>query len=295
MQPDQSIRTRSDRARRTRQHKKWGDEKTSVSVTWGLTIISFISLMLTLLGYGVAMAVETTFGVPHQVVYSSVLDLMGLSVYALISLILGIGEIRWLSIFKQLWQPILFMAACMFCFASCVIYLRIHQGQSLAHINCLWHYFRPTIEYDSIGKSLIKGVMGSSLFGGFILTLPFLFIGALLFILLLISTVPILGSQLGAQYFWKFVITPSTCEPIRSKAALEQVLSTPRKKTAAAVSTANCVALLKDASQVAIGRVVVSTPAAIVLFEPDSGSIWRVPIGDLTVQPVDSIAAINKQ
>lgn len=67
----------------------------------------------------------------------------------------------------------------------------------------------------------------------------------------------------------------------------------PAKKTVPVASTATCVALFKDATRVAIGRVLVSTPAAIVLFEPFSDSARRVPIGELSVQPVDHVAAIN--
>lgn len=293
--PNQSRRTAStvEHQGNGRQKNKV-DKKTSSSLTWGLTIISFISLMLTLLGYGVAMAIETTFGMPHQTVYSSVLDLIGLSVYALISLVLGIGEVRWISIFEQFWQPSLFIAACIFFFACCVIYLRARQRRSLARIRRFWDHFDPAIQHDSIGKSLIKGALGSSLFGGLTLMLPFLIIGALAFVVILISIVPIFGSHLGAQHFLKFVITPSTCEPVRSSAALRQALSTPRKKTETAAPTANCVALFKDGIRVATGRVVVSTPVAIVLFEPVSGSTWRVPIGELAVLPVDSVPPINK-
>ena len=122
---------------------------------------------------------------------------------------------------------------------------------------------------------------------------PFLVTGVLIFAVILISIVPMFGTQLGTLYFRKFVISPATCEPVRAHAALLQVLSTPRKKNVPVVSTANCVALFKDATRVAIGRVVVSTPAAIVLFEPLSGSTQRVPIGELTVQVVDHVPAIN--
>ncbi|WP_308922887.1 hypothetical protein [Janthinobacterium sp. J1-1] len=295
IQVDQSIRATSS-AKRTRGRRQQNkvDEKTISSLTWGLTIISSISLMLTLLGYGVAMAVETTFGLPHQAVYSSVLDLIGLSVYALISLILEIDKIRWWSIFEQFWKHSLFVAACIFFFVCCVIYLRTRQARTLARIHRFWHSFKPTIQGDSISKSLAKGAIGSILFGGFMLFLPSLIVGALLFIVMLISIVPIFGSQLGTLYFLKFVITPTTCEPVRSSTALQPLLSAPRKKNAPTVSTANCVALFKDKTRVAIGRVVVSTPAAIVLFEPVSGSTWRVPIGELTILPVAHVPPLNK-
>jgi len=80
-------------------------ETASSGVTWGITIISLMTLILTSLGYGVSLGVETVFGLPHESVYTSVLDLIGLSVYALITLILRLGEITWQTLFEQNWLP----------------------------------------------------------------------------------------------------------------------------------------------------------------------------------------------
>jgi len=268
-------------------------KKASNSITWGITIISAISLTLTLLGYGVAIAVETTFGIPHQTVYTSVLDLLGLSVYAMISVVLGIDAIKWQPMLEQAWQPSLVATAGMFIFICGPLYSRTRQAKTLMGPNSFWRYFwRPT-KHDSSGRLLAKEVIKSGLLGGFIFISPLLVAGGLLFTVILISIVPIFGIQLGTLYFRKFVISPATCEPVRAHAALLQVLSTPRKKNVPVISTANCVALFKDATRVAIGRVVVSTPSAIVLFEPVSGSTQRVPIGELTVQVVDHVPAID--
>lgn len=269
-------------------------KKASNSITWGITIISAISLTLTLLGYGVAMAVETTFGIPHQTVYTSVLDLLGLSVYAMISVVLGIDAIKWQPMLEQAWPIGLVATAGMFIFICGPLYSATRQAKTLMGPNSFWRYFwRPT-KHDSSGRLLAKEVIKSGLLGGFIFISPLLVAGGLLFTVILISIVPIFGIQLGTLYFRKFVISPATCEPVRAHAALLQVLSTPRKKNVPVISTANCVALFKDATRVAIGRVVVSTPAAIVLFEPVSGSTQRVPIGELTVQVVDHVPAINR-
>lgn len=268
-------------------------KKASNSMTWGITIISAISLTLTLLGYGVAMAVETTFGIPHQTVYTSILDLLGLSVYAMISVVLGIDAIKWQPMLEQAWPIGLVATAGMFIFICGPLYSGTRQAKTLMGPNSFWRYFwRPT-KHDSSGRLLAKEVIKSGLLGGFIFISPLLVAGGLLFTVILISIVPIFGIQLGTLYFRKFVISPATCEPVRAHAALLQVLSTPRKKNVPVISTANCVALFKDATRVAIGRVVVSTPSAIVLFEPVSGSTQRVPIGELTVQVVDHVPAIN--
>ena len=268
-------------------------KKARNSITWGITIISAISLTLTLLGYGVAMAVETTFGIPHQTVYTSALDLLGLSVYAMISAVLEIDAIKWQPMLEQTWPLGLVATTGMFIFICTLLYSGTRQAKTLIGPNSFWRYFWSPTQHDSSGRLLAKGIIKSGLYGGFIFISPFLVAGVLIFTVILISSVPMLGMQLGTLYFRKFVISPATCEPVRAHAALLQVMSTPRKKNVPVISTANCVALFKDATRVAIGRVVVSTPAAIVLFEPTSGYTQRVPIGELTVQAVDHVPEIN--
>jgi hypothetical protein len=264
------------------------EEKGGTGVTWGITIISSVSLFLTLLGYGVSLAVETRFGMPHQTVYSSVLDLVGLSVYAVLSLVLRLGEVSWLPLFEQAWLPALLAATGMFLLVCCMVFLRVRQARSRAGTNRFWRYFGTPTEHDSTGQLLGKGAIGSGMFGGLVFITPFLIAGALLVSMVLISVVPMFGMQLGEHYFRKFVVTPTTCEPVTSQAMRLKAWSTPQKEKAAA-ATANCVALYKDETQVASGRVVVSTSSAIVLFDPTSGAVRRVPIGELTVQPIGAI------
>lgn len=173
-------------------------KKARNSITWGITIISAISLTLTLLGYGV-------------------------TVYAMISLVLGIDEIKWQPMLEQAWQLSLVATAGMFIFICGMLYSRTRQAKTLIGPNSFWRYFwRPT-KHGSSGRLLAKGVIESGLFGGFIFISPFLVAGVLTSTVILISIVPI----------------------------------------------------------------------PIVLFEPVSGSARRVPIGELTVQAVDHVPAIN--
>lgn len=270
------------------------DAKGNTSVTWGITIISSMSLILTLLGYGVSLAVETIFGMPHETVYSSVLDLIGLSAYGVISLLLGLGNITWQPLLGQVWLTSLVGAVGTFFLVCCLVYLRARQAQVRVRTKGFWRYFGRPTEHDSTGQLLGKGAIGSGLIGAAIIVSPFLMVGVLVVTIVLISIVPMFGMQLGGHYFRKFVVTPTACEPVKSRTALLQAWSTPQKKNASTLATATCVALLKDGTRVASGRVVVSTPTAIVLFEPVSGSVRRVPIGDLTVLPTDIVQTVSQ-
>jgi hypothetical protein len=263
-------------------------------VSWGITIISAVSLILTLLGYGVALAVEIMFGMPHETLYSSVLDLIGLSVYSINSVVLTLGHIMWRPLFDKVWPIGLSAAAIMFCFLSLLTFLHTHRARMAGTTRRFRRYFALPMEQNSGRQLLGKSAIFSGLFGGIVFAVPFFIVSAIMVIMVLISIIPIIGMKLGQQYLREFVVNPLACVPVISRQAMLKVASTPSNKTAATLSAANCVTLLKDGASVASGRVVVSTSSSIVLFDPDNGSVRRVPTGELTVVPVGALPSINK-
>ena len=266
-------------------------KKDGSGITCGITIISTVSLFLTLLGYGVSLAVETIFGMPHQTVYSSVLDLIGLSVYALLSMVLGLGDIAWWPLFDQVWPTSLIATAGMFILMCSTIYLKHRSDRASARTRRFWQFFRWPNNGDSTTRLVGKGTIGSIAFGAVVFITPFVIMVALMAGIFLLSVVPILGMQLGSHYFERYVVRPTMCMPVRSSAALIQAWSAPRNKNGSTASTATCVGLLKDGTQIAAGRVVVSTPATIVLFDPASGAVRRIPIGEVTVLPIEALGS----
>jgi len=77
------LKNKNHKNKPSRQNRK------SASRFW-LTISAFIpgvALALSLLGYGVATAVESTFGVPHSHAYDSTIDLLSLSSYTIMAAI----------------------------------------------------------------------------------------------------------------------------------------------------------------------------------------------------------------
>lgn len=269
------------------------ESSNSSSVAWGITVISTITLCLTLLGFGVAIAIEATFNVPHQSVYTSVLDLVGLSVYAIISMVMGLGKITWGPLFEQAWKPGVFVAVGMFLLMVLMVGIRkwmIRNPGSTRNIH--QHVKLPTAQ-DPIGKVIGKSAVFSLLFGSFAFATPFLLIAGLITALAFISMVPMLGMQLGQHYLKQYVVSPKECASIQSAEALQRRWATRKNDDASGAVGAICVELMKDNTRVAIGRTVVSTPSAIVLFEPGHGHTWRIPTGELTIRPVGTIAAVD--
>ena len=268
-------------------------DKGGSGVTWGITIISAVTLILTLLGYGVSLAVEIMFGMPHETVYSSVLDLIGLSVYAINSVLLRLGEITWQPLFDMAWPTGLGAATCMFVFLSLLAFLHTHRARMRGRMPRFLRYFQPPMAQDPARELLGKSAVFSSVFGGIIFATPFFIVSAVMVIMVMISIIPMLGMKLGQHYLREFVVTPMACVPVVSRQAMLQASSSP-KKTVPTLPAANCVTLLKDGAPVASGRVVVSTSTAIVLFEPDSGSVRRVPVGELTVMPTGALPPVSR-
>lgn len=298
-QSSSSTPNDTDQTSRPR-HDGGGEEKGHSSVTWGITIISAVTLILTLLGYGVALAVETTFGLPHQTVYASALDLIGLSVYAMISLVQGFGEVAWLPLLQQTWPLALIGAAGVFMAACFAVFLKARAREDRSSAHGFWAYFSAPTPHDSTRKLLGKGAIGSGLFGAVTMITPFLLVGAVMLTAVLISIVPIFGMQLGGQYLHKYVVSPTACAPPQSRSALLQARTHAREKKAAAApapvtATATCVTVYRDDKQVASGRLVVATSSAVILFEPVSGAVHRVPIGDATVLPVDVVHTASER
>jgi hypothetical protein len=218
---------------------------------------------------------------------ASVSDLVGLSIYAMISMVLGLGKISWQPLFQQAWPPSLIGAVSMFLLISCMIYFMARPGRSGIRMKSFWRRVAPPSRQDSTRQLIVKNAIGSSLFGGVILITPFMMVGALMTAVVLIATVPMLGMQLGENHFREYVIGPTNWAPVRTGDTLLKNWSAPRKKTDPAQSESACVELVKDGEKVGSGRVVVATSNAIILFDPASGITRRVPIGELTVVPTD--------
>lgn len=265
-------------------------KKGTSKVTWGITIISAISLTLTLLGYGVSLAVETTFGIPHETVYASVTDLIGLSLYAVIPALMGLGKLTWGPLFQQAWPPSLIGAGvCFFMFLCALVFSRYLKDRTGDGMKRFFRVVALPVEQSSTKLLAGKGLIGSILFGGVMFITPFVMVAALMTSIVLISTVPMIGMQLGENYLHEFVTAPTACLPVRTRTTLMRAWSARQQQKAAPASAATCVTLLKDKDRVASGRVIVSTSTTILLFEPVSGSTRRVPINLLTVVPIDTV------
>lgn len=252
-------------------------------------IVSTTTVILILLGYGVALSVESVFGIPHSSVFQSPMELVDLSGTAMIGIFSlvdkGFSEVG--SLLLYLYQSFGWILV-----AVAGLYL------TLAAIG--WFYAAPrkdtkkTTDHSGRlrwGKTAKQYLWTNAILSLFILLYPILSIAGIavmgVFVILLAS-VPVIGMGAGQMYISDWVIGPEVC---MSYASLDDRRHQPKPSPSSKVekvNAAHCIALTKDGKTVASGRVVVYTSSAIVLVDKQ-GKAQRFSTSDFTVKSIGSL------
>lgn len=283
---ESNLDTAEDIAATSPQRPQGKAERRTSPLPWGLTVISFLSIFLMLLGYGVALSVETVFGIPHESVYSSAFDLIGLSVYAIVAFADGISKAKLGPLLYD--SLISFLpAAAGFLSIWCGIGLLGTSGKR--HFNrlrasALARYLTAPSHQDSKKEWIGKGIIVSI---ALVLSAP-VFTLALLAAMIsgvaAISFAPMFGMTLGEYHLNKYVVEPKVCTVAIPQAAR---LSPKKKRKVEAIDiAASCVILRNGDKPLATGRVALATTTMIVLFDPPSGVAKRFPLSGLILETI---------
>lgn len=267
--------------------------KATSNINWfavAAGVVSIGSVVMVLLGYGVSLAVETTFGLPHAAVFDSTFELMDLASIALLELIPSVvhtledGSL--LTGLYKAFGPVVEIMAGLFLVLALVGWFfepprRSADKRPASTPQARLHW----------GMSAKRYIWGNALLGLGILLYPLLSLLGVIAILLIatvLAIVPMIGMSAGNAYISKWVVAPEKC---RSAIALDAMRDTSRPKPPIAAKSGrsvNCVALKKDQELVASGRVVFYTSKAVVLVD-ESGQAKRVPTDGLVVEVTDAL------
>lgn len=265
--------------------------KTSLSLgafaTSALAVLALIGIIMTLAGFGIALAVETEFGIPHASIFKSSFDLLALSVWFGTWIV-----INWGDLLEQLFFQSSFLK--MAGFASLLTFI----GGTAA---CVYVWLRKKglrIKLPQI-KSILRNQTESRIFflvtcitsaavGLFILFMGPFFLIAVLFVTILFGTIPAISHSAGVSHIQKYVIQPKVCFPLLN--AEQRVALLGRKIEKKTVSGANCVKILDGEKVVAQGRVVFSTAELIVLYQPNTGKVLRESIAGRSIEVISTLA-----
>lgn len=267
-------------------------------LTLGIAAVSLFAIALSLLGTGVAMAIESVLGIPHNTVLNSPFDALELSTTAVAR---GLSHLdfvfnRDIYIDTMLASLPIFGVLVVGCTLLAILYgflyrRRFTRGKSdwLAKL-----LRKPNPTTDSIGLTLQRGALIGAF--GVVLLQAGIFIVLILMIIAasILAVIPLVGFEAGRAYLYEYAISTEHCIPILDRPKRiarwkEDQEIRERGERRNSVPGATCVAIKRQGSETLYGRVALSTSAAIVLYDPVSGTASRVPITDAIIESVNAL------
>lgn len=253
-----------------------------------LAIVALLGLFLTLAGYGVALSVETQFGIPHASIFKSNFDLFSLSVWFITWGLSNLLELlKTIFVMPMYWKAVgiavLFGITCSL-LAFLAIYIKgwLTQKNFSARFPSLKHASNPTL--GGVFTLIFTGVSAFITLIG----VPLVLYAGLLFCLL-VGAIPAISAEAGESHIRKFVVNPAHC---MSTATREQRIAAENKakpKNAPREYVATCVKLVDGDRVIAAGRVVFSTTDLIVLYDPTSGKVTRESMSGRSLEVVSQL------
>lgn len=261
--------------------------------------VASLTLILVLLGFGVSLAVESKLALPHSSLYESSVELLDLGSVAVIEILPKLFENlgktgTYFEMITSAWHSlwgVIFLYAIV---VAVVFYLKfVRKIEIKAH-------------QEKAKKFLAEGgkhgfLVRAGMFLFFLLASlisPIFVYYGLAFAMILLAFVPMIGWFSGMAYIDEIAINDRMCAPLPSVQYYQaQKIAQNAKKTAEPKTqpeTVQCVKVLKDGDEVASGRLVLSTPKAVVLYLPD-GTARRVPISDAVIEVVDALPLQSRQ
>lgn len=269
------------------------------------TLFAILSGVALFLGYGVTLAVESVFGMPHAAVFESSTELLDLSSIALMDIIPAVTKFitdpqSYYLLYKENASSLLILSGIAFFVFLIAGFLNF--GKSSEWIKRFSPFkSKEEASQNAAPKKSIRAYIGFSIFG---IVFPFLtpligliFIVGILYLSAFIVLIPFIGMNSGIAYIEKWVLEPQTCNPVQSaEEILKNLKERNTKKTTEtqggkdSIKTVVCAAVKKEGEEIARGRVILHTSKSVLLLASD-GVIRRVPTSDMVIELVSDISA----
>lgn len=234
------------------------------------------AVILSLLGYGAAIAIETTFGVPRELTYTSPLGLLNLSSHAIAGWMEISDDFYKSENFKNL---VLTFTGIGVALTAFFLLLRIlgHRRERYGRGRRYWSFGRNSVINKIVGcwRWVFKEKLCLAPLAIFAAA-PWAICFGMLAVVFLFSIVPLAGYGAAKRYFHSWIVSADYCTPLSSR---DERLGSARRKDSAAKSSSEkvkitvCLDIWKDRNLIAGGRHVVSTDKHIVLFNPATGDV----------------------
>lgn len=267
--------------------------------------VSLASLCLALLGYGYALAVESTFGIQESLFADGALDYVRLSSLVVAFAISALSD----SLTSSAFYASLYDRFGLCAWAATVLWavaLLALQGSrwqrwlltsTVATVRRLSQHSMVRGMVTAVGRGWMACKWGLVSLAAIWALLPA--VGLVLLALLcvpavLVAAVPLLGYEAGNRSLQQWVVEPEVCLQPRSR---DQRMGQGRVARAKAsppeapkIKGVACLAIRENGRQEVVqGRLVVATAQWAVLFDPTSGSVKRVAVQNAEIVPMASL------
>lgn len=253
-------------------------------------VLSLLATLLTLAGYGVALS-AIQFNLPQEVLFSSPLDLLSLSFTAVFYFfedlsIAAFWADRKRLFFETSWAPLVLFAVLFGCVLYWKYQFRLPNPRKRMPNPANWLRFE---RETSIGALALKLATGTLTVWTTFHLLSALAVAVAMFVAYLLVMAPLTGFDAGQKYIKEYVILPEQCAPLRNVVERRAALS----KKPQPADNANCVLIRNERGLCEQGRVVFATTSAMILFDPKTGGVFRVPTKDAVIEAVGALGEKN--
>lgn len=262
-----------------------------------LALASTAGIVLALLGYGVALAVQGTLGVPHATLFSSTIDLFNLGGWAVAQVFSGTSQPGTWSFVAEVWQRLSPMIGRIWNTSLFVVplffgFVALRWGTTRAMKSASAQRIRSELRKSTDSRTWFKALLMYSAFVALItLAAPALVIFGFALLVVLstaLALAPIAGLSAGEVHIRNWVVEPKVC--ISRQQRIDTLMRPPEAKVVGKRARgADCVAVIRGDGKIEKGRLVFATTGAVVLYDPTGNSVRRVPTEGAVVEAIDSL------
>jgi flagellar biogenesis protein FliO len=260
-----------------------------------LSVSSALVIILALLGYGVALSADSRLGIPHAMIFNSTSDLLTLGGWGVIEMVSHITKLEEWSFYVSLWMHFWLMtkdALIIVTLVTLALVLGIawvarrftNERQRIATERTRLRTFFDNHRRFINATAIVVGPIIAVLIGWPLLSIAALFVIA--FLGLVLSAIPIIGLLAGTQHIDNWVIGPEICASLKTRL---QEKKAPQPAKDEKTKVASCVAIKKADGQEHRGRVAFATSNAIVLYDPQAGTIQRISTDGANIEAISAL------
>lgn len=265
-----------------------------------ISIASVAGIALALLGYGVALAVQSKFGLPHSMTFGSSLELFNLGCWAVAQVLNSINKgSAWVKAIEEIWStswPVTCAIAGFFLCGGILLWLaaftlrklKSWMGKPVAKLTD----GKSVIDFLRLHRFAGKVVAAVMISAGVILGTPFMMAAGLVGLAILcavLALIPNVGLIVGKAHIDDWVIRPTVCVALQTRDTRMDKTIKASTPGAPIIYAANCIAIMRVKEELDRGRVVFATPSAVILYDPRTGDVRRVATDGATVKVIGEL------